>query len=118
MFLEYVLIFKYFFLCLLISLILFFVSFFFVIQLPNVEKISIYECGFNPFNDSRNKFEVRFYIVAILFMIFDLEIVFLFPWVLLLDQLSFLAFIIMLIFLFILIVGFIYEWIKGALDWE
>jgi NADH-quinone oxidoreductase subunit A len=109
MFLEYILIFKYFILCLFISLLLFFVSFFFVIQLPNVEKISIYECGSNPFNDSRNKFEVRFYIIAILFMIFDLEIIFLFPWVILLDILSFLSFMVMLIFLFILIIGFVYE---------
>jgi NADH-quinone oxidoreductase subunit A len=109
MFIEYILILKYFLFCLLISLILFFVSFFFVIQLSNVEKISIYECGFNPFNDSRNKFEVRFYIVAILFLVFDLEIVFLFPWVILLDVLTFFSFFIMLIFLFILIIGFVYE---------
>jgi NADH:ubiquinone oxidoreductase subunit 3 (subunit A) len=79
MFLEYVIIFKYFFVCLLISFVLFLVSFLLIFQVPYPEKISIYECGFSPFSDSRSKFEVRFYIVAILFMIFDLEIVFLFP---------------------------------------
>lgn len=118
MFLEYILIIKYFFLCLILALLLFFVSFFFVIQLPNVEKISIYECGFNPFNDSRSKFEVKFYIVAILFMIFDLEIVFLFPWVLIFNNLLYFSFFSMFIFLFILIIGFIYEWKKGALNWD
>jgi len=79
MFIEYVLILKYLFVCLAISLILFLISFLFIYQTPNPEKISVYECGFNPFSDSRGKFEIRFYIVAILFMIFDLEIVFLFP---------------------------------------
>ena len=74
MFLEYVIIFKYFFVCLTISSLLLCASYFLVIQYSNVEKVSIYECGFNPFSDTRNKFEVRFYIVAILFMIFDLEI--------------------------------------------
>jgi NADH-quinone oxidoreductase subunit A len=117
MFIEYVIIFKYFLVCLLISSLLLSVSYFFVIQYSNVEKVSIYECGFNPFNDSRNKFEVRFYIVAILFMIFDLEIIFLFPWVILLNTLMYLGFFSMLVFLFILIIGFIYEWIKGALVW-
>jgi NADH-quinone oxidoreductase subunit A len=93
------------------------VSYFFIIQLSNAEKVSIYECGFNPFNDSRNKFEVRFYIVAILFMLFDLEIIFLFPWVLMLSYMTFLSFFIMLFFLFILLLGFVFEWWKGALSW-
>lgn len=118
MLLEYILIFKYFFFCLLLALILFFVSFLIVYQNANSEKISVYECGFSPFGDSRSRFEVRFYIVAILFMIFDLEIVFLFPWVLSLDNMSNLGFVSMMFFLFVLIVGFIYEWCKGALDWE
>lgn len=118
MFIEYILIFKYFFICFLISVILFGVSFLFIIQLPNVEKVSIYECGFSPFNDSRNKFEVRFYIVAILFIIFDIEIIFLFPWVILLDNLTYIGFFSMISFLIILIIGFYYEWVKGALDWE
>lgn len=79
MFAEYILIFKYVFFCFLLSSLLFFVSFILVFQSPNAEKISVYECGFSPFGDSRSRFEIRFYIVAILFMIFDLEIVFLFP---------------------------------------
>jgi NADH-quinone oxidoreductase subunit A len=118
MFLEYILIFKYFFICFFISFLLFLVSYFFVIQLPNVEKVSIYECGFNPFTDSRNRFEIRYYIVAILFLIFDLEIIFLFPWIILLNNLTFLNFFSMILFLIILIIGFIYEWFKGALNWE
>ena len=118
MFIEYVFILRYFFICLLISFVLLIVSYFFIIQLSNAEKVSIYECGFNPFNDSRNRFEVRFYIVAILFMIFDLEIVFLFPWIILLDTLTYIGFFSMIIFLIILIIGFIYEWMKGALNWE
>lgn len=118
MLLEYILIFKYFFFCLLLALALFFVSFFFVYQNANAEKISVYECGFSPFGDSRSRFEVRFYIVAILFMIFDLEIVFLFPWVLSLDGMSTLGFFSMIFFLVVLTIGFIYEWFKGALDWE
>jgi NADH-quinone oxidoreductase subunit A len=79
MFIEYVLIFKYMFFCFLISIVLLSISFFLVFQNPNSEKLSVYECGFSPFGDSRNKFEIRFYIVAILFLIFDLEIIFLFP---------------------------------------
>lgn len=118
MLLEYILIFKYFFFCLLLALALFFLSFLIVYQNPNSEKVSVYECGFSPFGDSRSRFEVRFYIVAILFMIFDLEIVFLFPWVLSLDTMSNLGFGSMIFFLFVLTIGFIYEWFKGALDWE
>ena len=85
---------------------------------PDPEKLSAYECGFEPFEDSRMKFEVRFYLVAILFIIFDLEIAFLFPWAISLGNIGFLGFCSMMIFLFILTVGFIYEWKKGALDWE
>jgi NADH-quinone oxidoreductase subunit A len=77
-----------------------------------------YECGFDPFLDTRVQFEVRFYLVAILFIIFDLEVVFLFPWALALVYLDFFGLLIMFIFLFILTVGFIYEFLKGALDWE
>ena len=87
-------------------------------QNPDPEKLSAYECGFEPFQDSRMEFDVRFYLVAILFIIFDLEIAFLFPWAISLGSLGFLGFISMMIFLFILTVGFIYEWKKGALDWE
>ncbi len=85
---------------------------------PDPEKLSAYECGFEPFNDSRMEFDVRFYLVAILFIIFDLEIAFLFPWAISLGKIGFLGFISMMIFLVILTVGFIYEWKKGALDWE
>ena len=85
---------------------------------PDPEKLSAYECGFEPFDDSRMEFDVRFYLVAILFIIFDLEIAFLFPWAISLGNIGGLGFISMMIFLFILTIGFIYEWKKGALDWE
>ena len=85
---------------------------------PDPEKLSAYECGFEPFNDSRMEFDVRFYLVAILFIIFDLEIAFLFPWAISLGTIGMFGYISMLIFLFILTIGFIYEWKKGALDWE
>ncbi len=85
---------------------------------PDPEKFSAYECGFEPFNDSRMEFDVRFYLVAILFIIFDLEIAFLFPWAISLGNIGLLGFCSMMIFLFILTIGFIYEWKKGALDWE
>ena len=85
---------------------------------PDPEKLSAYECGFEPFNDSRMEFDVRFYLVAILFIIFDLEIAFLFPWAASLGNIGALGFWSMMIFLFVLTVGFVYEWKKGALDWE
>ena len=85
---------------------------------PDPEKLSAYECGFEPFEDSRIEFDVRFYLVAILFIIFDLEIAFLFPWAISLGNIGLLGFSSMMIFLFILTIGFIYEWKKGALDWE
>ena len=85
---------------------------------PDPEKLSAYECGFEAFDDSRMEFDVRFYLVAILFIIFDLEIAFLFPWAISLGSLGSLGFWSMMIFLGILTVGFIYEWKKGALEWE
>jgi len=85
---------------------------------PDTEKNSPYECGFEAFEDSRMKFDVRYYLVAILFIIFDLEIAFLFPWAVVLDQIGMAGFWAMMIFLGILVVGFIYEWKKGALEWE
>ena len=85
---------------------------------PDPEKLSAYECGFEPFEDSRMEFDVRFYLVAILFIIFDLEIEFLFPCDISLVNIGLLGFSSMMIFLFILTIGFIYEWKKGALDWE
>ena len=85
---------------------------------PDPEKLSAYECGFEAFNDSRMEFDVRFYLVAILFIIFDLEIAFLFPWAISLSNLGTLGFWSMMVFLFVLTIGFIYEWKKGALDWD
>jgi len=85
---------------------------------PNAEKLSPYECGFEAFEDARMKFDVRYYLVAILFILFDLEIAFLFPWAVSLDAIGFFGFAAMMIFLAILVVGFVYEWMKGALDWE
>ena len=85
---------------------------------PNPEKLSPYECGFEAFEDARMKFDVRYYLVAILFILFDLEIAFLFPWAVVLQDIGFEGFVAMMIFLLILIVGFAYEWKKGALEWE
>lgn len=85
---------------------------------PNSEKNSPYECGFAPFEDARLKFDVRFYLVAILFIIFDLEVAFLFPWAVSLKEMSWLGVGAMGIFLLLLLIGFIYEWKKGALEWE
>ena len=85
---------------------------------PDSDKLSPYECGFEAFEDSRMKFDVRYYLVAILFIIFDLEIAFLFPWAVVLKQIGVFGFTAMVIFLTILVVGFIYEWKKGALEWE
>ena len=85
---------------------------------PDTEKLSTYECGFNAFDDSRMKFDVRYYLVAILFIIFDLEIAFLFPWAVSLDVIGTFGLVAMAIFLAILVVGFIYEWKKGALEWD
>ena len=87
-------------------------------QKPNAEKLSAYECGFEPFDDTRHRFDVRFYLVAILFIIFDLEVAFLFPWAVSLGQIGWFGFLSMVAFLGVLTVGFIYEWRKGALDWE
>ena len=94
------------------------VNFLFSPKKPDPEKLSAYECGFEPFSDSRMEFDVRVYLVAILFIIFDLEIAFLFPWAISLGNIGLFGFISMMIFLFILTIGFIYEWKKGALDWE
>jgi len=85
---------------------------------PDSEKLSPYECGFEAFEDARMKFDVRFYLVAILFIIFDLEIAFLFPWAVVLDEIGMFGFVAMAVFLGILVIGFIYEWKKGALEWE
>ena len=88
------------------------------IRRPDPEKVSAYECGFNAFDDARMKFDVRFYLVAILFIIFDLEVAFLFPWAVAFGEVSMLAFWSMMIFLTVLTIGFAYEWKKGAMEWE
>jgi len=85
---------------------------------PDTAKLSPYECGFEAFEDARMKFDVRYYLIAILFILFDLEIAFLFPWAVALQEIGYFGFMSMMIFLAILVVGFIYEWKKGALDWE
>ena len=85
---------------------------------PDAQKLSPYECGFEAFEDARMKFDVRYYLVAILFILFDLEIAFLFPWAVALKDVGLAGFVAVLIFLTILVVGFVYEWKKGALDWE
>jgi len=85
---------------------------------PDSAKLSAYECGFEAFEDSRMKFDVRYYLVAILFIIFDLEIAFLFPWAIVLDEIGPFGFMAMVLFLGVLVIGFIYEWMKGALEWE
>jgi NADH-quinone oxidoreductase subunit A len=85
---------------------------------PDPEKLSAYECGFNAFDDARMKFDVRFYLVAILFIIFDLEVSFLFPWAVAFGQLGAFGFWSMMVFLAVLTIGFIYEWRKGALEWD
>ncbi|MEW6590103.1 MAG: NADH-quinone oxidoreductase subunit A [Pseudomonadota bacterium] len=85
---------------------------------PDSEKLSPYECGFEAFEDARMKFDVRYYLVAILFILFDLEIAFLFPWAIVLEEIGMTGFLAMMVFLGILVVGFIYEWMRGALEWE
>ena len=93
-------------------------SFMIARQRPDTEKLSPYECGFEPFEDSRGRFDVRYYLVAILFIIFDLEVAFLFPWAVSLGNIGMFGFWSMMFFLAILTIGFIYEWKKGALEWE
>jgi NADH:ubiquinone oxidoreductase subunit 3 (subunit A) len=115
---EYISVMVFFITATVITLIIAGLSFSISTQKPDPEKTSPYECGFDPFNDARNRFEVRFYLVAILFIIFDLEVSFLFPWAVCLDKINFFGFTTMMVFLFILTVGFIYEWKKGALEWS
>ena len=85
---------------------------------PDAKKLSPYECGFEAFEDARMKFDVRYYLIAILFILFDLEIAFLFPWAVVLPEIGFFGYAAMMVFLAILVVGFVYEWKKGALEWE
>lgn len=107
----------FFFFSLLLSNLMFIISLWFIKRQSNFEKISAYECGFQPFLENQTNFDIHFYIIALLFLIFDLEIIFLFPWILMLKYLNFLGFFSMLFFLFLLFLGFIFEWKKGALNW-
>jgi len=115
---NYLSIFLFFSLCVALSAIIFLLSFVISTKSGDSEKLTAYECGFNPFEDSRVEFDIRFYIVAILFLIFDLEISFLFPFSVSLDNGESVTLFSMLFFLFILTVGFYYEWKRGALDWD
>jgi NADH-quinone oxidoreductase subunit A len=109
----YVLIFSFF-----LVLLLLIITYYFLPKDKSLEKLSAYECGFNPFNDVSGQINVQFYSVSILFILFDLEIMFLFPWCLSLKILDFFSFIVIFYFLFILMIGFFYEWVSGALDWD
>jgi len=102
----------------ILSCVIFGLSYVVARQSADTEKVSAYECGFNPFEDSRSQFDVRFYLVGILFIIFDLEVTFLFPWSMTLGSTTLFSFWTMMVFLVILTVGFVYEWTKGALEWE
>ena len=115
---EYVGVFIYFIIALALASIISGLSFIFATRKADPEKISAYECGFDPFDDARSRFDIQFYLVSILFIIFDLEVTFLFPWALTLNKISYFGFWSMMVFLGILVAGFIYEWKKGALDWE
>ena len=115
---NYLTIIIFFGIALLLSIGFIFLNFVFAPKNPDPEKLSAYECGFEAFDNARIEFDVRFYLVAILFIIFDLEIAFLFPWAISLGNIGLLGFYSMMTFLFILTVGFIYEWKKGALEWE
>ncbi len=102
----------------IISLALLVAAFVVAYKQPDPEKLSAYECGFNPFDDARMTFDVRFYLVAILFIIFDLEVAFLFPWAVSFGRIGVYGFWAMMVFLAVLTIGFIYEWKKGALEWD
>lgn len=102
----------------ILSLVIIILPKFLAPQKYNKAKLDSYECGFEPFDDARSKFDVRFYLVAILFIIFDIEVIFLVPWAITLGQIGKFGFFSMMFFLFVLTIGFIYEWKKGALEWE
>lgn len=118
LFIDYFNILIFLLLSVILSIALFGLSYWLIPTKSDHEKLSAYECGFNPFDDARSTFDIRFYLVAILFLIFDLEISFLFPWSITLSTISNYGFYTMLLFLIILTIGFIYEWYKGALEWE
>ena len=118
MLLEYLPIFIFLVFALIFATIMLGIGFTFGPHNPDIEKNSPYECGFEAFDDSRSRFDIRFYLVAILFIIFDLEVAFLFPWAISLSNVGMLGFWSMMVFLGILTIGFVYEWRKGALEWE
>ena|ERR1700753_4047278 len=117
---EYFFVFVYLCFCILVALLMFFLNYFFIPKDIYIEKNSAYECGFSPFGEARNKFDVRFYLVGILFIIFDLEIVFLFPWSVfdIINLQNAVSFFSMILFLILLLIGFLYEWKKNALEWS
>jgi len=119
-FFQYMPIFIFFIISLILAIILLVVSFFVSTNSKNSEKMSPYECGFDPFNykDNQSILNIRFYLVGILFIIFDIELIFLYPWIISLNKITLFGFWSMFIFLFILTIGFIYEWKKGSLEWE
>lgn len=114
---EYYILFIHFIISTILGFIILLFSYLLVKQAPDIEKLSSYECGFDPFGDARNPFNIHFYLVGILFIIFDLEITFLFPWALAISSTNLLGFWVMFFFLFVLGLGFVYEWFKGALNW-
>lgn len=116
MFSYYLNIYIYFIICLLFVCFLFFLSFFLVVRVHEVDKLSIYECGFNPFGDARKRIEVRFFLVSLIFIIFDLELMFLFPFLLILSKLYFFTLVICLYFFVVLVIGFVFELSNGSLD--
>ena len=117
MLLDYLNIFIYLLFSVVLSAIIVLIAMLLVTRTGDIEKVSAYECGFHPFDDSRATFDVRFYLVAILFIIFDLEITFLFPWSINLNEMQYLGYLSMLAFIYILLIGFVYEWKNGALEW-
>ena len=118
LFLDYLPIAVFLAVALVIGMALMAAPFLVAVRNPDPEKVSAYECGFNAFDDARMKFEVRFYLVSILFIIFDLEVAFLFPWAVAFADIGGFGFWSMIVFLAVLTVGFVYEWRKGALEWE
>jgi len=115
---EYIGVLVYFVIASILALALLILPFITATRRVDPEKISAYECGFDPFDDARGRFDIQFYLVAILFIIFDLEVTFLFPWAVVLNKVGLFGFWTMMVFLIILTIGFVYEWRKGALDWS
>lgn len=113
---DYILIIYYYIIALFLSIFLFILPFFYSFNKKDFEKLEAYECGFSPFEDSRQEFEIRFYLISILFLIFDLEIMYLLPWSVIFFYLDFSGLVIMYFFFFLIILGLIYEWVNGALN--